>query len=193
MTQGEKAEEYLAKACEVYSQRFPQSIEFANCLNNFGFLCGPKRPEKEIEQYLRALQIYYSKEPSLAMTKCLSNLAFSYGVMEDFDTAEARYQEACELHEKHFPDTMDFANCLNNRGILQMRQSHYSKAEALLLQAKGLYEQLSPQSADLAQCLDNLGVLLEERGRKQEAQECLEKALCLNKSQEERPSVKRLF
>lgn len=151
-----EAKTHYEKACEVYSQHFPQSLEFAHCLNNFGYFYGERKPQKEMDLYLRAIQVYRAdKRPSLGLAKCLSNLAFRYAAMGEFEAAEKRYQEACELYRDNFALTLEYANCLNNRGLLQSRMKMAREADQMFCQARRIYEEVAPESNELTQCLLN--------------------------------------
>ena len=101
MKQAEQAEEQFLKACEVYEVGFSQSLDYANCLNNLGFLYFDlmKQADSAEKVWLQAVQIYTSKYPqSLDHATCLKNLAFLYESKGRKSEAAQRVEQAMKLY-----------------------------------------------------------------------------------------------
>ena len=69
----DKAEEHFVLARNLHATHFPESLDFANCLNNLGDLyLLMTRPKQAEEQWLQACQIYAKNFPqSLDFAQCL--------------------------------------------------------------------------------------------------------------------------
>ena len=158
--QPEQAENYYAQASTLFTAHHSQSLDYAQCLLNWGLLdfdCNEF--EAAEEHWLCASKICAETHPQeLIMAHCKRNLGMLYK-KDQTDIAEEHYEQAIAIYEVKSPQSLDLANCYCALARLYEGQNRPTKAEELYLKAQIIVNQHFPQSEDRAMVLLALGWL----------------------------------
>ena len=173
----EEADRLYAKAMSVYE-------DFNTVFNYAYFLHVHRQISKAVKIYEKAFYYILNKEEKALV---LNNLANLQSDRNEYDKAEASYQEALEIYKelaKANPQTYlsDVAMTLNNLAVLQSDRNEYDKAEASYQEALEIRRQLAkanPQTylSDVAATLNNLVVLQRARNEYDKAEASCQEAL----------------
>ena len=164
----DSAQIYYERALEVS----PKNLESASILTAYGGLLNKQgNIPKSLEYSLRAKQIYEDHEGQLSgqaeikrigqYGTLLNSIANIYNKFEDFDLANAYYEDA-HLQFLSIPDTTSAGIILSNKGELLNQNGKYEEALQDLLQAKELKESLGKINNSLT--MTNLNIANSYKG-----------------------------
>jgi len=153
-----QTEVLFQRACKIYTDHFPSSLDFANCLFQQGLFYKLHRKQNQAEtSWLQACDIYFRvSSHSLDYAKCLNCLASLYEHAKRYAQASQNWERACALYQAVLPDSLELASCLHHRACLHQTM-RLDSAEQLFLEACRVYRVSAPRTVQLARCLESLG------------------------------------
>jgi tetratricopeptide (TPR) repeat protein len=169
-----------------------ESREYVAVLNELGSL---SRTLKELDdselRFREAARIEARVRGRTAdYATCINNLAGTYRLKGDYDTAQSLFEEALEIYEaevgrEHFV----YLSALNNLGLVYQDLKRFDDAERLHLQALAVLEKSGKRDTTFATTLNNLASVAMATGRYADAQNFLWQTLDLYKDKTGTSSV----
>jgi tetratricopeptide (TPR) repeat protein len=160
----------------------PESSAYVAALNEQGSLLRTLKELDESEAVFRkAAEIELRARGKTAdYATCINNLAGTYRLLGDFQTAEHLFMDAMEIYEdevgtEHFV----YLSALNNLGLVYQDLKRYDEAEHLHRQALAVLEKSGEQTTAFATTLNNLASVAMATGRYGEAENFLERTLAI--------------
>ena len=106
---------------------------------------------------------------------CINNLAGTYRLMGDFETAEALFKDALEIYaDKVGTDHFVYLSALNNLGLVYQDLKRYEEAERLHGQVLAVLERSGRRDDVFATTINNLAAAAMATGRPDDAQSYLQ-------------------
>jgi tetratricopeptide (TPR) repeat protein len=159
------AEQWFAKACDLYRSRHPSSDNYAVCLANFALLYRQMHSISDADRLVQLAQdIGTSNAESIAT--CLMWLGALCSQRNQLQSAEELWVWACDRLEG--ATSLPRARCLHSLGDLCLASERCTEAEAWYLQALTVYGSL-PLNADYPRCFVSLAKLYERKTLKEAA------------------------
>lgn len=164
------------KAAELFP---PPDLRLAETQHRLGAVYRElgRAPEAE-KWYQRSLSAWKASEPGLP--KPLISLAALYLEMGLHGKAERLVDPWLRNSGLELDANPASVRLLHNLAAIQHRQRNYSRADVLYRHALTAAEKtFGPKDREVALLLNNLGLLLVDAGRREEAGDCLERALAI--------------
>ena len=160
-----------------------RSGDLANAYNNLASLY------KETQRFNEAETMYQQALHMLEMTgrssgdlaKAYNNLASLYKDTQRFNEAETMYQQALHMLEMSGRSS-DLANAYNNLASLYKETQRFNEAEAMYEKALYILKKTASGRPAQARSLNGLGEVLIAKGKIQEAESALRRALTIFES-----------
>jgi CHAT domain-containing protein/tetratricopeptide (TPR) repeat protein len=171
----EKGMDYYQQAANLQKKLAPNSLDYANTLNDIANIYNYNwaEYEKALPLYLQSKNIYKkvlgAEHPDFATS--LHNLAVLYQSMGEYEKALLLYIQSKNIRKKALgTEHPYFATSLNNSARLYESMGEYEKALPLYIQAKNIYKKvLGTEHPDFATSLNNLAGLYERMGEYEKA------------------------
>jgi tetratricopeptide (TPR) repeat protein/uncharacterized protein (UPF0335 family) len=184
-----KPEGWFELAGKYYQDAATLHESYDTCFAYAYFLAGHRKILEATAWYEKALP--YVQDVS-QQAIILNNLGILQRDKNEFDKAEASYQEALSIRRtlaQANPQTYlpAVAMTLNNLGILQRARNEFDRAEASYQEALGIYQalaQANPQTylPDVAATLNNLGALQRDKNDFDKAEASYQEALSIKRT-----------
>ena len=117
-------------------------------------------------------------ETCIQYATVLNNMAGTYRLQRNYDAAISLFEEAAEIYRQNGEEgRSEYASLLNNISLAFRETKQYDKAISYLTKALWLIEKMPDRHQELAITYNNLTAMHYAVGHKQEAMQCLERAL----------------
>jgi tetratricopeptide (TPR) repeat protein len=171
----------LAEAAELTEEeQGADSAAYVAALNDVGSVLRTlKRLDESEATFRKAAEIELRARGREAdYATCINNLAGTYRLKGDYETAVALFEEAIEIYRvevgtEHFV----YLSALNNLGLVYQDMKRYDEAERLHRQVLAVLERSGKRNATYATTLNNLASVAMATGRFPEARDFLERTL----------------
>lgn len=178
--------EFHIKALNYRKQYYGEMhIKTAAIYNNIGLTYSRTEPNKALEYYAKALEIYIGKykngnQPSLAII--YSNVGYIYSQQKDYNKALDNFEQALNIWTKIYTGSHpSVAFIYSNLGQIFLQRNSFAKAETNLNLALDIYlKYFGNKYPDVASTYNQLGNLYEKQNKDKTALSYFQKAIIAN-------------